>query len=142
MAERLVSGVVTSISQLASDISEQERRVVKGEVTITWPYNSVNGTFAFLLSEPDPLLRRNKGQVRIQLRGPSARAVHACGLGGGDLVDLSLDGVEWSKDGSTGKLPSSRLECQLEFTERLLLQVRYLFMATPRNFDLTYEIPR
>jgi len=90
---------------------------------VTWPYNSVKGSLAFLLSEPDIRLRRNKGQVRIQLNGSSAKSVAFCGFGPGDEIIISLEGAKWVKDESAVKLPGSRVAWQLNFSERLRLQV-------------------
>jgi hypothetical protein len=117
------SAVATPIAHLNPDLSDQEKRVVFGEVTLVWPYNSVTQTLAFLLAEPDVLLRRTKGQVRVQIRGPSATRVAECKLGGGDTVALFLDGVNWGKDNSAVRVPATRLEWQLEFAGKLKLQV-------------------
>ncbi|KAK3685540.1 hypothetical protein B0T22DRAFT_537851 [Podospora appendiculata] len=122
MAALLESRAATPIAQLSPDLPDQASRAVRGEVTITWPYNSVTHTFAFLVAEPDVRLRRAKGQVRIELHGPSAKAVAECGLGGGDQVLFSLDGVEWATDASPGRMPGARLEWQLRFNDKLQLQ--------------------
>jgi hypothetical protein len=122
-ATLLASRPATPIAQLNPDLPDQPSRVVRGEVTITWPYSNVTKTLAFLLAEPDVRLRRAKGQVRIELRGPSAKALSACNLGAGDEILCSLDGVEWAKDNSPGRIPGARLDWQLQFNERLLLQV-------------------
>lgn len=108
---------------LDPNIQDQSTRAVTGEVTIVWPYNSITKTLAFLLAEPDVRLRRSKGQVRVQLRGSSAKAVSALKLGGGDTVALALEGVDWVKDSSSVRIPASRVEWQLVFTEKLVLQV-------------------
>ncbi|KAK3327231.1 hypothetical protein B0T19DRAFT_441247 [Cercophora scortea] len=123
MAALLEARAATPIAQLSPDLPDQALRAVRGEVTITWPYNSVTHTLAFLVAEPDVRLRRAKGQVRIELHGPSARAVAECGLGGGDQVLFSLDGAEWATDASPGRIPGARLEWQLRFNEKLDLQV-------------------
>lgn len=123
MASLLVSRDPTPIAQLNPYLPDQDERVVRGEVTITWPYNSVTQTTAFLLAEPDIRLRRAKGQVRIELHGPSAKAFSACGIGAGDEVLFSLKGAEWAKDESPGRVPGARLDWQLLFNQKLALQV-------------------
>ncbi|KXX77579.1 hypothetical protein MMYC01_205371 [Madurella mycetomatis] len=123
-AALLSSQSPTPIAQLDPDLSDQSQRVIRGEVTITWPYSTVTKTFAFLLAEPDVRLRRAKGQVRIELRGSSAKAASECGIGAGDELLLSLDGVEWANDESPGRIPGSRVDWQLRFNERLALQVK------------------
>ncbi|KAL2023844.1 hypothetical protein VTK56DRAFT_1111 [Thermocarpiscus australiensis] len=124
-AALLVSQPTTPIAQLNPDLPDQASRVVRGEVTVTWPYNSVTKTVAFLLAEPDVRLRRAKGQIRMELHGPSAKAVSECGIGAGDELLFSLDGVAWARDVSPGRIPGARLDWQLEFNERLVLQVKF-----------------
>lgn len=60
--------------------------------------------------------------MRVQLQGSSAQAVSALKLGGGDTVTLGLEGVEWVKDSSV-PVPASRLEWQLQYAEKLVLEV-------------------
>lgn len=122
-AALLSSRSPTPIAQLDPDLSDQLQRVIRGEVTITWPYSTVTKTFAFLLAEPDVRLRRARGQVRIELRGSSAKAASECGIGAGDELLFSLDGAEWAKDESPGRIPGSRVDWQLRFNEKLALQV-------------------
>ncbi|KAK4138751.1 hypothetical protein BT67DRAFT_476935 [Trichocladium antarcticum] len=123
-AALLASQPATPIAQLNPELPDQASRVVRGQVGITWPYNSVTKTAAFLLAEPDVRLRRANGQVRVELHGPSAQAAHECGIGAGDELLLSLDGVEWAKDVSPGRIPGSRVDWQLQFSQRLVLQVK------------------
>lgn len=113
---------VTPIAQLGPDLPEPSNRAISGLVTLVWPYNSTSKTLAFILAERDSRLRRKKGQVRVQLRGSSAAAISALKLGGGDTVTLGLEGVEWVKD-DTVPFPSSRIEWQIEFADKLVLQV-------------------
>jgi hypothetical protein len=122
-AAMLASESATPIAQLNPDLPDQASRVVRGDVTITWPYNSVTKKLAFLLAEPDVRLRRAKGQIRIELQGPSAKAAYDSGLGAGDELLFSLAGAEWSKDASPGRIPGARVEWQLQFNQRLVLQV-------------------
>jgi len=119
----LASQMQTPIAKLSPDLPDLASRVLRGEVTITWPYNGVKNTFAFLLAEPDVRLRRAKGQVRIEFHGVAAKSVAESGLGGGDEVTLSLDGVGWAKDESTGHIPGTRVDWQLQFFDKLTLQV-------------------
>lgn len=121
----LSSRTATPIARLHPDVSDQATRKVHGEITITWPYSSVTKTLAFLLAEPDFRLRRDKGLVRIQLKGPSAEAIGSWELGSGDEVTLALDGVEWAKDddSQSARPPGSRSEWQLKFAGKLALKV-------------------
>lgn len=112
-----------AIAKLDPTLPDQSSHVVLGEVTLIWPYNSATKILAFLLAEPDVRLRRAMGQVRVQLQGATAKAVADLRLGGGDTVALSLEGVDWVKDNSVVRVPGSRVEWQLQFTEKLVLQV-------------------
>jgi hypothetical protein len=123
VATNLVSLSATPIAQLNPDLPDQASRAVRGEVTITWPYNSVTKKLAFLIAEPDVRLRRAKGQIRIELQGPSAKAAFESGLGAGDELLFSLTGAEWSKDASPGRVPGARVEWQLQFNQKLALRV-------------------
>lgn len=122
----LATRTATPIAQLAPDLPDQATRKVHGEVTITWPFSAVSKSVAFLLAEPDFRLRRDKGQVRIQLNGPSAEAVGALELGSGDEVTLDLDGVEWARDEEPARQPGSRSDWQLKFVGKLTLKVGQL----------------
>ncbi|KAI7782106.1 hypothetical protein LA080_013914 [Diaporthe eres] len=119
----LATKTATPIAQLAPELPDQATRKVHGEVTITWPFSSVSKSVAFLLAEPDFRLRRDKGQVRIQLNGPSAEAVGSLELGSGDEVTLDLDGVEWARDEEPARPPGSRPDWQLKFVGKLTLKV-------------------
>ncbi|KAK3296902.1 uncharacterized protein B0H64DRAFT_423265 [Chaetomium fimeti] len=121
----LASLSATPIAQLNPDLPNQASRSVRGEVTITWPYNSVTKKLAFLIAEPDVRLRRAKGQIRIELHGPSAKAASESGLGASDELLFSLAGAEWSKDASPGRIPGARVEWQLQFNQKLALQVKF-----------------
>lgn len=114
------------IAQLDPLQSEPSTRAIKAVVTLTWPYSSATGTVAFLLSEPDFRLRRTRGQVRVQFAGSSAKAVKKAGVASGDEVTLSLDGVEWIHNETTVATPGRGVDFELKFTERLLLQVRFI----------------
>ncbi|EAA31865.1 hypothetical protein GE21DRAFT_7319 [Neurospora crassa] len=137
----LESRTVTPIAQLDPELADQNSRSVRGEVTITWPYNRVTHTLAFLLAEPDVRLRRTKGQVRVQLHGPSAKAVSECGLGACDEVLLSLDGVEWAKDESPGRILGARVDWQLQFNRRLVLQVKLNGSDEPKHINVDSRQP-
>lgn len=119
----LATKTATPIAQLGPELPGQGTRKVHGEVTITWPFSSVSKSLAFLVAEPDFRLRRDKGQVRVQLNGPSAEAVGALELGSGDEVTLGLDGVEWAKDEEPARPPGSRSDWQLKFVGKLTLKV-------------------
>ena len=119
----LNSAAATPIAQLNPDLPDQETRVVRGQVTVVWPYSSVANTFAFVLAEPDAVLRSAKGQVRVQLRGSSAKKVAAWSIGPGDSVVLLLEGVHWEKDVFPARVPGSRVDWQLGFAERLKVEV-------------------
>ncbi|KAI0848673.1 hypothetical protein F5Y00DRAFT_238220 [Daldinia vernicosa] len=114
-----------AIADLSPEIQDSASRAVRGVVTITWPYNSVKGTFAFILAEPDYRLRRSKGQVRINLNGASAKAAGESGLSSGDEVLVSLDGAEWEPEQTKKRqsLPGAGIDWQLKFSDKLMLQV-------------------
>ncbi|KAK4151817.1 hypothetical protein C8A00DRAFT_16830 [Chaetomidium leptoderma] len=140
-ATMLASQFATPIAQLNPDLPDQATRAVRGEITITWPYNSVTKTLAFLLAEPDVRLRRAKGQIRIALQGPSATVAFESGLGAGDELLFSLDGATWSKDVSPGRIPGARVEWQLQFNQRLVLQVKSGESGEVKHINIDHPTP-
>ncbi|KAJ4237447.1 hypothetical protein NW759_000558 [Fusarium solani] len=123
-AEILRDGQLTAIAELSPEVSDQNRRVVDGTITITWPFSVLNKSIAFLLAERDFRLRREKGQVRIRFHGASAKAISDASLGGGDEIRLSLEGVKWERNETQTQVAGSTLEWQLEFNNRLILSIR------------------
>ena len=110
------------IAQVGPSI-ESADALIRGVVTLVWPYSSFTQSLTVLLVEPDFRLRRNKGQVRITFKKSSARAVAKSGLRSGDELILRLLGVEWSKDDGTIETPGRGVEWSMRFSERLALQV-------------------
>jgi hypothetical protein len=123
MAELLAAAAQIPIAQLTPDISAPSTRCIRAIVTVIWPYSSSNSKLTVLLAEPDFRLRKTRGQVRVQFSGSSARTVSEGGIGSGDEVILSLDGVEWTKDKSADQTPGRSIDWELKFTERLVLKV-------------------
>ncbi|KAM0243128.1 hypothetical protein ACHAP5_006847 [Fusarium lateritium] len=119
----LDQGGSISIAQLNPDISDPEKRVVCGTVTITWPFSILHKSVAFLLAERDFRLRRENGQVRVRFHGAAAKAIADASLGAGDEIRVSLKGVKWEKNETHTQVAGSTLEWQLEFTNRLILGI-------------------
>ncbi|KAL8392805.1 hypothetical protein RB595_002838 [Gaeumannomyces hyphopodioides] len=119
----LAARVVTPISHLCPNLSEQQSCVVRGEVTICWPLNSVRQSFAFVLAEPDVRLRASHGQIRVQIDGPNAKAVAQSGIFSGDEVLLALDGAEWADNSyQDTRIPGSSSLWELRYPRRILLE--------------------
>lgn len=127
MAGILDSTTSIPISQLTPELPEPNTRSIRGTVTLIWPYSSSSEIFTLRLAEPDIRLRRANGEVRVSFQGSSARTVFEAGIGSGDEVRLSLEGVEWIKDDSAQNTPRRGIEWELKFTERLVLVVRLSF---------------
>ncbi|KAI9822620.1 MAG: hypothetical protein M1827_000339 [Pycnora praestabilis] len=111
------------IAQLSPQLDSLSSRLVKTIVTVIWPYSSSTHSLALLLAEPDFRLRRQKGQVRVQFSGASAKALARSGIASGDEVILSLQGARLSKDQSILKTPGKGVGWELKFEERVLLQI-------------------
>ncbi|RYP51354.1 hypothetical protein DL768_003282 [Monosporascus sp. mg162] len=133
----------TPISALTPDISDPASRVVRGIVTVTWPYNSVKNTFAFILAEPDYRLRRKRGQIRVNFTGSAARALGECGLGGNDEVYLSLDGAEWEPENAKRRqsVPGAGVDWKLRFCEKLLLQAHLGETGQVKVINIDHPVP-
>ncbi|KAM0335675.1 hypothetical protein ACHAQA_000724 [Verticillium albo-atrum] len=120
---QLSAGVGTPIAELNPELQDTQKRVIRGEITVFWPYSPLRDVVAFVLAEPDFRLRRDKGTVRVEFTGASAKAVVDLGLGGGDEVALSLDGVAWAERDTRMPVVGTPLEWQLRFSNRLLAQI-------------------
>ena len=113
----------TPIAHLNPDLRPDESSVT-GVVTLIWPYASSKNTSSLLLVEPDFRLRSRRGQVRIHFEGSSAKAVARSGVSSGDQLLLSLRGAQWAKDPTAATTPGRGIDWQLQYGERLVLQVR------------------
>ncbi|KAI0867970.1 hypothetical protein GGS24DRAFT_244669 [Hypoxylon argillaceum] len=125
-AQSLEAARTTPIAELCPDVADPATHAVGGVVTITWPYNKVEGTFAFNLAEPNFRLRRNKGQVRIDFTGRAAKAAGDCGLGSNDEVLISLAGAAWEAEIANKRrsLPGADIGWRLVFSDYLLLRIK------------------
>ena len=113
----------TPIANLNPELRPDESSVT-GVVTLIWPYASSKKTFSLLLVEPDFRLRSRRGQVRVHFEGSSAKAVSRSGISSGDQLLLSLIGAQWAKDSTAATTPGKGIGWQLQYGERLVLQVR------------------
>ncbi|KAI1215040.1 uncharacterized protein F4807DRAFT_18524 [Annulohypoxylon truncatum] len=141
--QQLVVASKTPIADLNPELADPASRAVRGVVTITWPYSFVKGTFSFILAEPDYRLRRNKGQIRINLVGASAKAASESGLSSNDEVLVSLDGAEWEPEQVKKRqsLPGAGVDWQLKFSERLLLQVTLAETGETKPITVNHNSP-
>ncbi|KAL8781956.1 MAG: hypothetical protein Q9213_005795 [Squamulea squamosa] len=112
-----------TIAQLDPSINATGK-AVDGIVTLIWPYSISSQTFSILLAEPDFRLRRQRGQVRIQFRGSSAKAVAKHGVQSGDRVWLSLVDAHWERDETASGTPGRGIEWELRFEERVVLKIQ------------------
>ncbi|KAL8894450.1 MAG: hypothetical protein Q9192_004311 [Flavoplaca navasiana] len=99
-----------------------------------------NQTFSILLAEPDFRLRRQRGQVRVQFRGSSAKALARCDVQSGDYVDLALSHAQWEKKESASGTPGRGIEWELRFEERVVLQIQREDQE-PVELDIDHPAP-
>ncbi|CRK18391.1 hypothetical protein BN1723_011555 [Verticillium longisporum] len=123
LTAQLRAGVGTAIAELNPELQDAPKRVIRGEITVFWPYSPLRDAIAFILAEPDFRLRRDRGTVRLEFTGASAKAVADLGLGGGDEVTLSLDGAAWDARDTRMPAVGTPLEWQLRFNHKLLALV-------------------
>jgi hypothetical protein len=115
------------ISSLAPQLQKLDAKGIRATVTLLWPYSSSTRSTALLLAESDFRLRRNKGQVRVELRGKSAEEVARTKIGIGDEVILSLKGASWldnTAQDTPVSTPGRSVDWDLKFRRVLRIQVR------------------
>ncbi|TLD21177.1 hypothetical protein PspLS_08833 [Pyricularia sp. CBS 133598] len=135
--ETLAAGVATPITQLAPGLSDQDSRVVRGEVTVVWPYSLIRKSFAFVIAEPDVRLRDSNGQIRLQVDGAIAKLVAESGLESGDEILLSLAGAGWAPNTYETRIPGSCSSWQLEYTQKITLEIKSSFTEDTKILDVT-----
>ncbi|EPS37751.1 hypothetical protein H072_8610 [Dactylellina haptotyla CBS 200.50] len=68
-----------------------------GEITATvaalWPYSSSALKLTAIIAEPDHLKREQRGELKVSFHGYAAEALKNLTIG--DVVKVSLEGVEW-----------------------------------------------
>ena len=141
MASPAIVPANTPIAQLNPDLKHDDSSVA-GIVTLIWPYAASKSTFSVLLVDPDFRLRSNRGQVRVHFQGSSAKAVARSGLISGDQLLLSLRGAQWVKDSTAATTPGRGIDWQLQYGERLVLQVTGLQQRKRIANDYVLQIHR
>lgn len=111
------------IADLAPSLPAPHNKYIRAVVTLVWPYSSSTRQCALLLADPDYRLRRKKGQVRVRLAGPSAKAVAQAEIGIGDTVSLSLEGAQWLEDRGEIRTPGKSVDWELKFNQRVVIEV-------------------
>ena len=141
MASPAVVPASTPIAQLNPDLRHDDS-FVAGIVTLIWPYAASKSTFSLLLVDPDFRLRSSRGQVRVHFQGSSAKAVARSDISSGDQLLLSLKGAQWVKDSTAATTPGRGIDWQLQYGERLVLQVRGLQQRNRISNDSFLQIHR
>lgn len=108
------------LATVTPDSATAQPAFVEGVATLLWPYSQSNATFAFVLCEEDFRLRNNKGQLKVNFRGPAAKEIHGK-LQIGNKILLSLEGAELEElpDATPRDVPWA-----LKYTHRLCGKVR------------------
>ncbi|KAL8858555.1 MAG: hypothetical protein Q9178_004849 [Gyalolechia marmorata] len=128
-----------AIAQLDPSTSSSGK-AVEGIVTLIWPYSISSQTFSILLAEPDFRLRRQRGQVRVQFRGSSAKTLAENNVQSGDHVKLSLLHAQWEKDEIASATPGRGIEWELRFERRVVLKIKREDQE-PINLDINHPEP-
>ena len=124
------------IAQLNPELENSSSTSIDGVVTITWPFSIVTKSIAFIVAEHDFRLRRERGQVRVEFHGAAAKAVEQLGLGGGDEIRLSLEGVAWEPPSTSTRLAGTPLDWQLRFDRRVKLDVKRAETGDASSLDV------
>ncbi|KIX09833.1 uncharacterized protein Z518_00914 [Rhinocladiella mackenziei CBS 650.93] len=111
------------IAQLSPCPTASSSSYILANIALVWPYSSSTDTLALLLADTDIRLRKFKGQVKVVFRGGCAREVAKSHIGIGDLVKLALTGCEWKETGDAVSTPGKKIDWDLEYRARLVLQL-------------------
>jgi hypothetical protein len=130
----------TPIAELSPQLRDQPSLIVRGVITIIWPFSSATKSIAVLLAELDFRLRRSGGQVRVQFTGSAAKAFRDLELGAGDEVAIVLEGAQWTDAETIDRVPGQSLRWQLKFSERLVLQVARATFSRRMAADPVYRL--
>ena len=96
---------------------------VIAQVALVWPYSSSTGSLALLLADTDIRRRKSKGQVKVVFHHGCAREVANTKVGIGDVVKLALFGCEWTETGDVVSTPGKKIDWDLGYRSRVILQV-------------------
>lgn len=94
------------------------RSHIEANVALVWPYSNSTATFALLLID-----HTSRGQVKVIFRGGCAKHVASTKVGIGDKIKLALLGCEWNETVDVISTPGKRLEWDLQYHSRLILQI-------------------
>lgn len=117
------SGRHVSITSLDPSAVVLSDCAFKAVVTLIWPFSASNRSAALLLADQDFRQRRSGGQIRVQFRGPVAKAVSASGISIGDVVRLHLDGGIWIETNTTTRTPGRSVSADLLFQQTITLDI-------------------
>lgn len=110
------------IADLAPTPLETSSHIL-ANIALVWPYSSSTGTLALLLADPDIRRRKSKGQVKVVFRDGCAREVAQTKVGIGDVVRLALVGCEWKETGEFVSTPGKKIDWDLEYRSRVVLDI-------------------
>lgn len=112
-----------AIAELTPSLADAGDKQIRAVVTLLWPYSSSTLKVALLLAEPDFRLRKENGQVRVQLTGPAAQAIARSYVGIGDEVVLTLAGAKWVGAVPGVHTPGKSIDAELMFREKLRMEI-------------------
>jgi hypothetical protein len=109
------------LASLTPDTAANSAAFLEGVVSLLWPYSPSSATLSLLVCEEDFRLRGSKGQLKVNFRGASARALDEKKVQIGDKVQLSLEGAELEalENATPRDVPWA-----IVFSTRLVMKVR------------------
>lgn len=110
------------LAMLSPEVAQAPNAWIEGTTTLIWPFSASASTFSVILAEPDFRKRMNHGQLKVNFKGPSARAAGKR-IKIGDTVSLSLEGVKFEelKDASQRDVPWT-----IEVEKKILMKVIFV----------------
>lgn len=113
------------IAQVSPNLENKADKSFLANVALVWPYSSLAKTVSFLLVEPDVLLRRAQGQIKVTFGGRVAEKVAESRLGIGATVCLALKGCNFVSNANPQQTPGKCVAWEAHFENSVFLEVIY-----------------
>ncbi|KAJ5795212.1 Telomere end binding protein [Penicillium paradoxum] len=111
------------IAQLSPDLDNVAEKSFLANVALVWPYSSSAKSLSLLLVEPDVLLRRALGQIKVTFRGRVAERVAESHVGIGETIGLALKDCNFVSNADSQQTPGRCIAWDAHFANGVTLEI-------------------